>query len=313
MSTCGEARSSATSDTTGRLRANCAASVQRAGSDPARSFRLSSCEPHGEGHRKAHTAAVADLVPDGRAPAGHRARDQAGGRGLLGDERRRLRAALLRRPRGARVARHRPEGRQARRGLRTRPRTTRCRRRTSTCRRSSSPTGARRPAHALTCSTASSPTQSRCGSRSSSSRRASRRRSARPRPASHWPRPPSAGGRELSQRLSKVETAIFRRKTIVFDYYTIGRDAKEKRKVDPYQLLYQRGQFYLIGYSHERDDMRVFRLFAHRGKVSYSSKAEHDFFGPRTSTRASTRPAPTGSSATRWAPRGSRSRAASTG
>src|SRR5919197_541145 len=32
-----------------------------------------------------------------------------------------------------------------------------------------------------------------------------------------------AGGRELSQRLSKVETAIFRRKTIVFDYYTIGR------------------------------------------------------------------------------------------
>ena len=34
-----------------------------------------------------------------------------------------------------------------------------------------------------------------------------------------------AGGRDLSQRLSKVETAIFRRKTIVFDYYTIGRDA----------------------------------------------------------------------------------------
>ncbi len=33
-----------------------------------------------------------------------------------------------------------------------------------------------------------------------------------------------AGGRDLSQRLSKVETAIFRRKTIVFDYYTIGRD-----------------------------------------------------------------------------------------
>ena len=89
-----------------------------------------------------------------------------------------------------------------------------------------------------------------------------------------------AGGRELSQRLSKVETAIFRRKTIVFDYYTIGRDAEEKRKVDPYQLLYQRGQFYLIGYSHERQDIRVFRLSRIRGKVSYSSKAEHDFARP---------------------------------
>ncbi|MEA2361847.1 MAG: proteasome accessory factor [Thermoleophilaceae bacterium] len=89
-----------------------------------------------------------------------------------------------------------------------------------------------------------------------------------------------AGGRELSQRLSKVETAIFRRKTIVFDYYTIGRDAQEPRKVDPYHLLYKGGQFYLIGYSHERDDTRVFRVSRIRGKVGYSSKAEHDFNRP---------------------------------
>ena len=89
-----------------------------------------------------------------------------------------------------------------------------------------------------------------------------------------------AGGRELSQRLSKVETAIFRRKTIVFDYYTIGRDAQETRKVDPYHLLYRGGQFYLIGYSHERDDVRVFRVSRIRGKVGYSSKAEHDFNRP---------------------------------
>ncbi len=89
-----------------------------------------------------------------------------------------------------------------------------------------------------------------------------------------------AGGRELSQRLSKVETAIFRRKTILFDYYTIGRDAEEKRKIDPYHLLYRGGQFYLIGYAHERQDVRVFRVSRIRGKVGYSSKAEHDFNRP---------------------------------
>jgi proteasome accessory factor BC len=89
-----------------------------------------------------------------------------------------------------------------------------------------------------------------------------------------------AGGHDLSQRLSKVETAIFRRKTIVFDYYTIGRDAQEARKVDPYHLLFKGGQFYLIGYSHERDDTRVFRVSRIRGKVGYSSKAEHDFNRP---------------------------------
>ena len=90
----------------------------------------------------------------------------------------------------------------------------------------------------------------------------------------------SAGGRELSQRLSKIETAIFRRKTIVFSYYTMGRDAQEERRVDPYHLLFRGGQFYLVGHSHERDDVRVFRLSRIRGKVGYASKAEHDFPPP---------------------------------
>jgi proteasome accessory factor C len=89
-----------------------------------------------------------------------------------------------------------------------------------------------------------------------------------------------AGGRELSQRLAKVETAIFRRKTIVFDYYTMGRDAKGQRRVDPYHLLFRGGQFYLVGHSHERDAVRVFRLSRIRGKVGYASKAEHDFAPP---------------------------------
>src|SRR3954470_17863475 len=102
----------------------------------------------------------------------------------------------------------------------------------------------------------------------------------------------AAGGRELSQRLAEDETAVFRRKTIVFDYYTLGRDDVGSRKVDPYHLLFRGGQFYLVGYSHERDDVRVFRLSRIRGKVGYSSKAEHDFpppegFDPRVyATRA---------------------------
>ena len=59
-----------------------------------------------------------------------------------------------------------------------------------------------------------------------------------------------ADGADVSQRLSKVETAISRRKTIEFTYYTIERDKTEKRKVDPYHLVYRGGQFYLIGHSH---------------------------------------------------------------
>jgi predicted DNA-binding transcriptional regulator YafY len=100
----------------------------------------------------------------------------------------------------------------------------------------------------------------------------------------------SAGGRELSQRLAKIDTAIYRRKTVEFDYYTMERDEVGARRVDPYELLYLGGQFYLVGHSHERGDIRVFRLSRIRGKVSYATKAEHDFqrpedFDPRVYAR----------------------------
>jgi len=89
----------------------------------------------------------------------------------------------------------------------------------------------------------------------------------------------SAGGHDLSQRLAKIETAIFRNKTITFDYYTMARDATGTRKVDPYHLLFQGGQFYLLGHAHERDALRVFRLSRIQGKVAYATKSEHDFKG----------------------------------
>jgi len=90
----------------------------------------------------------------------------------------------------------------------------------------------------------------------------------------------SAGGQELSLRLAKIETAIFRNKTITFDYYTMERGEVGARRVDPYHLLFQGGQFYLLGRSHERRAVRVFRLSRIRGKVSYATKAEHDFRRP---------------------------------
>ena len=95
----------------------------------------------------------------------------------------------------------------------------------------------------------------------------------------------SGGGKELSQRLAKIETAISRRKRIEFSYYTMQRDEVSDRKVDPYHLVFRDSQFYLIGYSHERDAVRIFRLSRIKGKVSYASKAEHDFSPPENFDR----------------------------
>ena len=90
----------------------------------------------------------------------------------------------------------------------------------------------------------------------------------------------SAGGAELSARLAKIDTAIARRKRIEFEYFTMQSGEVAARRVDPYLLLFQGRQFYLVGYSHERDDVRVFRLSRIRGKVAYATKAEHDFQRP---------------------------------
>jgi proteasome accessory factor C len=90
----------------------------------------------------------------------------------------------------------------------------------------------------------------------------------------------SAGGAEVSARLAKIDTAIYRRKRIEFEYYTMQSGETRLRKVDPYHLLFEGGQFYLVGYSDERKDVRVFRLSRIRGKVAYATKAEHDFQRP---------------------------------
>jgi predicted DNA-binding transcriptional regulator YafY len=90
----------------------------------------------------------------------------------------------------------------------------------------------------------------------------------------------SARGAEFSARLAKIDTAIYRRKRIEFEYHTMQSDETALRKVDPYHLLFEGGQFYLVGFSHERDDVRVFRLSRISGKVAYATKAEHDFQRP---------------------------------
>ena len=90
----------------------------------------------------------------------------------------------------------------------------------------------------------------------------------------------STSSRELTQRLARIETAISRHISVHFRYHTNQRNEISDRKVDPYHLVFRGGQFYLIGYSHEREAVRVFRLSRILGKVGYATKSEHDFTPP---------------------------------
>ncbi|MEA2294175.1 MAG: proteasome accessory factor [Solirubrobacteraceae bacterium] len=90
----------------------------------------------------------------------------------------------------------------------------------------------------------------------------------------------AAGGHEISQRIAKIDTAIYRRKRVEFEYYSMGRDETALRRIDPYHLSFEGGQFYLVGHDHDRGAERKFRLDRIQGKVAYASKAEHDFSRP---------------------------------
>jgi predicted DNA-binding transcriptional regulator YafY len=59
--------------------------------------------------------------------------------------------------------------------------------------------------------------------------------------------------------LRLVENAIRNRHTLEFEYYSLSRDEKTKRTVDPYGLTFRRHSWYVVGYCHLRRSIRVFR------------------------------------------------------
>ncbi|AGC42728.1 MULTISPECIES: WYL domain-containing protein [Myxococcus] len=64
---------------------------------------------------------------------------------------------------------------------------------------------------------------------------------------------------EAPQALGPLTRAILERREVTFGYASPGRPA-EPRQVRPYELLSHRGQWYLQGFCHTRQDSRLFRL-----------------------------------------------------
>ena len=166
--------------------------------------------------------------------------------------------------------------------------------RTTSCRRSSSPTTSSllfRPA--CTSSRGSSRTPSRSGLRSRTSLLAGRA-SRKPRPrrpfASRFRDPDYSP--ELAGRLSKLETAISKQRTLKFDYWGIARDQTRPRTIDPYALLPHEGSWYVIGRDHAAEEIRTFRVSRIRGEIRFATRRERDFRLPSEFNAQAHRPPP---------------------
>lgn len=60
--------------------------------------------------------------------------------------------------------------------------------------------------------------------------------------------------------MQKVIEAILREVTITCTYHTMYRDELTTRMIDPYYLVPRGGHLYLVGFCHQRDEVRTFRL-----------------------------------------------------
>jgi proteasome accessory factor BC len=85
---------------------------------------------------------------------------------------------------------------------------------------------------------------------------------------------------EMSGRLTKLENAIAKQRTVKFPYYSIARDVESERTVNPYALLHDRESWYVIGLDQDAEDIRTFRVSRVRGDIRFATRRERDFRAP---------------------------------
>jgi proteasome accessory factor C len=82
---------------------------------------------------------------------------------------------------------------------------------------------------------------------------------------------------EMSGRLTKLEAAISKQRTVKFSYWTLSRDATNERTINPYALLHDQQSWYVIGLDLDRKAIRTFRVSRIRGEIRFATRRERDF------------------------------------
>jgi proteasome accessory factor C len=86
---------------------------------------------------------------------------------------------------------------------------------------------------------------------------------------------------EMAGRLTKLEAAISKQRTVKFEYRTISRDEVAQRTVNPHALFSENGSWYVVGLDLERKDERTFRVSRIRGDITFATRRERDFRAPK--------------------------------
>jgi proteasome accessory factor C len=82
---------------------------------------------------------------------------------------------------------------------------------------------------------------------------------------------------EMPGRLSKLENAISKQRTIKFPYWSISRDQKRERTVNPFGLFFDNGAWYFVGEDVDDKHRKMFRVSRIRGDIRFATRRERDF------------------------------------
>ncbi len=82
---------------------------------------------------------------------------------------------------------------------------------------------------------------------------------------------------EMAGRLSKLESALSKQRTIKFSYWSPRRDTVRERTLNPYALRRDRGTWYVVGHDLDNEDVRTFRVSRIRSDIRFATRRERDF------------------------------------
>ncbi|HEX6702544.1 MAG TPA: WYL domain-containing protein [Gaiellaceae bacterium] len=85
---------------------------------------------------------------------------------------------------------------------------------------------------------------------------------------------------EMPGRLSKLENAISKQRTIRFSYHSMRRDETRERVVNPYALLREERGWYVVARDLGDDRIKTFKVSRIRGDIRFATRRERDFRVP---------------------------------
>ncbi|MBV7272309.1 YafY family transcriptional regulator [Clostridiaceae bacterium UIB06] len=83
---------------------------------------------------------------------------------------------------------------------------------------------------------------------------------------------------DLEDKISKINYAINRGRSISINYFSLNRSSLTVKKVDAYNLLFREGGWYIIGYCHMNNTVETFKL----SRIKTLKVTEEIYMIPRT-------------------------------